>query len=44
MEMGPIPWTAVVQYVDRYGLDDFEEEMLVYCIHTLDKILQEKKS
>jgi hypothetical protein len=44
MEMGSIPWTAKIQYVDRYKLDDFEEEMLEYCIALLDKILREKKS
>lgn len=43
MDMGPIPWTAIAQYVDRYKLDEFEEDLLRHCISVLDKIQQEKK-
>lgn len=36
MGPGPIPWTAVNEYAQRYGLDDDEQEDFEYLIGEMD--------
>jgi hypothetical protein len=36
MDLGPIPWTAIVAYADRAGLDPAGCEAFVAVIRTLD--------
>ena len=39
MSLGSIPWTAIVSYVDRYQLNEYEELSINRCIHVLDDVL-----
>lgn len=36
MTVGPIPWTAIVQWCEFHGLDDEASAVLVHVIRTLD--------
>ena len=38
MDVGQIPWTAVMQYVQHYGYSEYEQDLLKYCILVLDKV------
>ena len=45
MSLGKIPWTAIMDFVDRYKLTEFEEDVLKLTIRTLDTIrLEASKS
>jgi hypothetical protein len=35
--VGPIPWTAILDYAHAYGLDPEQTEDLVYYVRVLDK-------
>jgi hypothetical protein len=39
--IGPIPWTAVIQYCDRYELDFEQSERMIAYLRALDKVYQE---
>ena len=41
MEPGPIPWTAINDYAQRYGLCDDEFEELCYCVQHLEREYRE---
>jgi len=46
MSEGRIPWTAVAQYADRYGLDDEEMDLLWTLVCEMDSVYlkyQQKK-
>lgn len=36
MGIGPIPWTAIVAYADRAGLDRRAADVFLTCIRALD--------
>lgn len=36
MDVGPIPWTAIVQWCDFHGLDHDASEIMIYVIRMLD--------
>jgi hypothetical protein len=35
---GPIPWDKVVQWAEKYGLDEEQEDDLVYHIPQMDEV------
>lgn len=39
--LGPIPWTAIDQYAQRYGYEGFQYDELVHHIEVLDGIYLE---
>lgn len=36
MGIGPIPWTAVMEYCDRYQIEDDQRDDMVYHINQMD--------
>lgn len=36
--IGPIPWTAIVAYADRAGLDREAGDVLVEVVRSLDRV------
>jgi hypothetical protein len=36
MSLGPIPWTAIVEYADIVGLEPSNRELFVFVIRELD--------
>lgn len=36
MGVGPIPWTAIVQYAALQELDQWHADMLIWCIEAMD--------
>lgn len=36
MSLGPVPWSKIVEYADRYGLDPDVSEAFVDIIRTMD--------
>lgn len=43
MELGPIPWSSIMEYADRLGLDDEEREDLFHHVRALDDVLMEHR-
>lgn len=39
--MGPIPWSKIMQYADRYELDFDQAERMVAYIRAMDKVYAE---
>ncbi|QBQ71183.1 tail chaperonin [Shewanella phage S0112] len=37
MGLGPIPWTAIIQYAEHYGLDQDVTEPFVDIVCTMDQ-------
>ena len=42
MGVGPIPYTAKLEYVRNYGLDDDEELEFMYIMNYLDNVFVKK--
>lgn len=36
--VGPIPWNLIVQYAERYGLDEDIVESFIYIMRAMDKV------
>lgn len=41
---GPIPWTAVNSYAQRYEMDEEEFEDLLYHVRALDNAILKRES
>lgn len=41
---GPIRWTAIAQYCDRYGLDEDQEEAMFHHFRAMDVVVREHKN
>lgn len=37
MSLGPIPWTAMIQYADRFGLDEDLIDDFIYIMRIMDE-------
>lgn len=44
MGIGPIPWTAVVEYADRHGYDEELQYRFVAGIREMDDVFIEKSN
>jgi hypothetical protein len=42
MDTGPIPWTAIDRYAERYGLDGDAFERLSLWIRMMDRAARER--
>jgi len=38
MGIGPIPWTAVMQYAERVGFDRFNTDLFAHVIRSMDAV------